>query len=88
MDTTEFDEIVLTMMRNFLKSLRSLIADPAFQKAATDAIPNVPFELLAQKIRACKSKPGFSGNILLWYFMENSSGPYGWADSGSYGCAG
>lgn len=57
------------MMRNFLKSLRSLIADPAFQKAATDAIPNVPFELLAQKIRACKSKLDFQETFcygILW----------------------
>ena len=46
-----------------------LIADPAFQKAATDAIPNVPFELLAQKIRACKSKLDFQETFcygILW----------------------
>jgi len=50
MDTTEFDEIRPYNDEELPQIFEELIADPAFQKAATDAIPNVPFELLAQKI--------------------------------------
>ena len=53
MATTEFDEIRPYNDEELPQIFEELIADPAFQKAATDAIPNVPFELLAQKIRAC-----------------------------------
>ena len=59
MATTEFDEIRPYNDEELPQIFEELIADPAFQKAATDAIPNVPFELLAQKIRACKSKLDF-----------------------------
>lgn len=59
MDTTEFDEIRPYNDEELPQIFEELIADPAFRKAATDAIPNVPFELLAQKIRACKSKLDF-----------------------------
>ena len=46
MDTTEFDEIRPYNDEELPQIFEELIADPAFQKAATDAIPNVPFELL------------------------------------------
>ena len=69
MNTTEFDEIRPYNDEELPQIFEELIADPAFQKAATDAIPNVPFELLAQKIRACKSKLDFQETFcygILW----------------------
>ena len=69
MATTEFDEIRPYNDEELPQIYEELIADPAFQKAATDAIPNVPFELLAQKIRACKSKLDFQETFcygILW----------------------
>ena len=69
MATTEFDEIRPYNDEELPQIFEELIADPAFQKAATDAIPNVPFELLAQKIRACKSKLDFQETCcygILW----------------------
>ena len=66
---TEFDEIRPYNDEELPQIFEELIADPAFQKAATDAIPNVPFELLAQKIRACKSKLDFQETFcygILW----------------------
>ena len=55
----EFDEIRPYHDEELPQIYEELIADPAFQKAATGAIPNVPFELLAQKMRACKTKLDF-----------------------------
>lgn len=49
MDLTEFNEIRPYNDEELPQIFEELIADPAFQKAATGAIPNVPFELLAQK---------------------------------------
>ena len=69
MATTEFDEIRPYNDEELPQIFEELIADPAFQKAATDAIPNVPFELLAQKRRACKSKLDFQETFcygILW----------------------
>ena len=69
MDLTEFNEIRSYNDEELPQIFEELIADPAFQKAATDAIPNVPFELLAQKIRACKSKLDFQETFcygILW----------------------
>ena len=69
MATTEFDEIRPYNDEELPQIFEELIADPAFQRAATDAIPNVPFELLAQKIRACKSKLDFQETFcygILW----------------------
>ena len=59
MDLTEFNEIRSYNDEELPQIFEELIADPAFQKAATGAIPNVPFELLAQKMRACKTKLDF-----------------------------
>lgn len=52
MNTTEFDEIRPYHDEELPRIFEELIADPAFQKAACTVIPNVPFEILAQKIRA------------------------------------
>ena len=74
MDTTEFDEIRPYNDEELPQIFEELISDPAFQKAATDAIPNVPFELLAQKIRACKGKLDFQETFcygILWKIAED-----------------
>ena len=81
MDLTEFNEIRPYNDEELPQIFEELIADPAFQKAATGAIPNVPFELLAQKMRAWCT---FSGGILLWHFVEDSGRSYRRADTGSY----
>lgn len=59
MDTTEFDEIRPYEDEELAAVFEELIADPAFQEAVAGVIPNVPFEVLAQKMRACKTKLEF-----------------------------
>ena len=73
MDTTEFDEIRPYNDEELPQIFEELIADPAFRKAATGAIPNVPFELLAQKMRACKTKLDFQEAFcygILWKIAQ------------------
>lgn len=74
MSIAEFDEIRPYNDEELPAIFEELIADPAFQKVATDVIPNVPFELLAQKMRACKSKLEFQKAFcygLLWNLAKN-----------------
>lgn len=74
MNTVEFDEIRPYNDDELPAIFEELIADPAFQKVATDVIPDVPFELLAQKMRACKSKLEFQKAFcygLLWNLAKN-----------------
>ncbi len=69
MDLTEFNEIRPYNDEELPQIFEELIADPAFQKAATGAIPNVPFELLAQKMRECRTKLDFQKTFcydILW----------------------
>ena len=54
MNTTEFDEIRPYNDEELPGVFEELIADPAFQKVVAGVIPDVPFEMLAQKMRACK----------------------------------
>ena len=73
MDLTEFNEIRPYNDEELPQIFEELIADPAFQKAATGAIPNVPFELLAQKMRTCKTKLDFQKAFcygILWKIAE------------------
>ncbi len=73
MDITEFNEIRPYYDEELPQILEELIADQAFQKAACSAIPNVPFELLAQKIRACKTKLDFQKTFcygILWKIAQ------------------
>lgn len=67
--TAEFDEIRPYNDEELPIVFEELIADPAFQKVAAGVIPDVPFELLAQKMRACKTKLEFQKAFcypLLW----------------------
>lgn len=69
MNTTEFDEIRPYYDEELPPIYEELIADPAFQKAVSGAIPQVPFPLLAQKMRACKTKLEFQKTFcygILW----------------------
>lgn len=69
MDTTEFDEIRPYNDEELPQIFEELIADPAFQKAACGTIPQVSFEQLAQRIRACQTKLEFQKTFcygILW----------------------
>lgn len=70
----EFDEIRPYNDEELPSIYEELIADPAFQRAASDAIPNVPFELLAQKMRTCKTKLEFQKTFcygILWKIAQD-----------------
>lgn len=74
MNTAEFDEIRPYNDEELPVVFEELIADPAFQKVATEVIPDVPFELLAQKMRSCKSKLEFQKTFcysLLWKLAKD-----------------
>ena len=58
-NASEFDEIRPYYDDELPVVFEELIADPAFQKVATAALPEVPFETLAQQIRGCKTKRDF-----------------------------
>lgn len=76
MNTTEFDEIRPYNDEELPQIFEELIADPAFQKAACSVIPDVPFEILAQKIRACKTKLDFQKTFcygILWNLSEKTT---------------
>ena len=69
MNTTEFDEIRPYNDEELSGVFEELIADPAFQKVVAGVIPDVPFEILAQKMRACRTKLEFQKTFcygLLW----------------------
>lgn len=73
MNTTEFDEIRPYNDEELPRIFEELIADPAFQKAACSVVPNVPFEILAQKMRACRTKLDFQKAFcydILWKLAE------------------
>lgn len=56
---TEFDEIRPYHDEELPQVFEELIADPAFVQVATAVFPEIPFEKLAQTIRACKTKQDF-----------------------------
>ena len=73
MDLTEFNEIRPYNDEELPQIFEELIADPAFQKVVAGVIPNVPFELLAQKMRACKTKREFQEAFcygILWKIAQ------------------
>lgn len=55
----EFDEIRPYHDEELPQIMEELIADPAFRQAATTVLPEVPFEAIAPKMRACKTKLEF-----------------------------
>jgi hypothetical protein len=58
-DLREFDEIRPYEDAELAPVFEELIADEAFRKAVSGIIPGVPFELLAAKMRSCKTKLDF-----------------------------
>lgn len=74
METTEFDEIRPYNDEELPAVFEELIADPAFREVVAGVIPDVPFEILAQKMRACKSKLEFQKAFcygLLWKLAKD-----------------
>ena len=55
----EFDEIRPYHDEELPAVYEELIADPAFRQVASSAFPSVPFEMLAAKMRSCKTKLEF-----------------------------
>ncbi len=56
---TEFDEIRPYNDDELPAIYEELIADPAFRQVVATVIPDVPFDVLVQKMRACKTKTDF-----------------------------
>ena len=52
----EFEEIRPYHDEELPQVFEELIADPAFQQVACAVMPGVPFEAIAQKMRASKTK--------------------------------
>lgn len=76
MDTTEFDEIRPYHDEELPQILEELIADPAFQHIMTSAFPDAPFEVLAKKMLACKTKRELQVTFaypLLWNLAKTFS---------------
>ena len=59
----EFDEIRPYHDEELPAIYEELIADPAFRQVAEAALPGIPFEALANQMRACKTKQEFQVNI-------------------------
>jgi hypothetical protein len=55
----DFDEIRPYDDAELPEIFEELIADPDFRRVMTIAIPGVPFEMIAHKMRSCKSKTDF-----------------------------
>lgn len=55
----EFDEIRPYYDEELLAVYDELIADPAFRQVVQLALPGIPFEMLAAKMRTCKTKLDF-----------------------------
>ena len=70
----EFDEIRPYYDEELPQVFEELIADPQFQHIATGAMPGIPFEVLAQGMRQCKTKSEFQRNFgykILWNIAKS-----------------
>ena len=76
--TTEFDEIRPYNSEELPQIYEELIADPAFQNAIAYAIPGVPFEAVANKMRSCKTslefQKAFSAEFLWGIAKKHTDG--------------
>ena len=63
MDTKEFDDIRPYNDEELPKAVEELIADPAFVKAVNTVLPHVPFDLIAAKMRSCKTTNEFQRSL-------------------------
>lgn len=87
MNITEFDEIRPYNDEELSGVFEELIADPAFQKVVAGVIPDVPFEMLAQRCVPVERNWNFR-KPLLRFAMETCRRLYGWYFIGSYGYSG
>ena len=72
----EFDEIRPYHDEELPGVYEELIADPAFRQVAMAAFPGVPFEMLAAKMRSCRTKLEFQkafGYVILKKIMQEAS---------------
>lgn len=72
----EFDEIRPYHDEELPQIYEELIADPAFRQVVAAVIPGVPFEMVARKMRACKSKLEFQKAFcydLLWKIAKDAA---------------
>ena len=72
----EFDEIRPYHDEELPQIFEELIADPAFRQAAATVMPDVPFDVVAQKMRACKTKLEFQKTFcygLLWKLAADTT---------------
>ena len=72
----EFDEIRPYHDEELPEVYEELIADPAFRQVASAAFPSVPFEMLAAKMRSCKTKLEFQkafGYAIMKDIMQKAS---------------
>ena len=75
--TTEFDEIRPYHNEELPQIFEELIADDEFRRVANAAIPGIPFEVLAEKMRQCKSAKEFQENFcygILWNIAKSCTG--------------
>jgi hypothetical protein len=79
----EFNEIRPYTPEELPAVYEELIADPAFRKVVETAMPGVPFDALAQKLRACRTNLDFQKAFfygLLWDLAHKA------ADSLTFDC--
>ncbi len=72
--TAEFDEIRPYRDEELPQVFEELIADAEFRKVACAAIPGVPFESLAEKMRQCKTTEEFQRTLcygILWNIAKS-----------------
>ena len=72
----EFDEIRPYHDEELPQIYEELIADPAFRQVVAAVIPGVPFDMIAGKMRACKSKLEFQKAFcydLLWKIAKDAT---------------
>ncbi len=72
----EFEEIRPYHDEELPQVFEELIADPDFQKVACAIMPGVPFEVIAERIRACKTKRTFQLNLcygIVDYIIQNTT---------------
>ncbi len=76
MNTTEFDEIRPYHDEELPQIYEELVADPGFRKAIEAALPQVPFDMFAQKMRMCRTKLDFQKAFcygFLWDIVKKHS---------------
>ena len=67
----EFEEIRPYHDEELPQVFEELIADPAFQQVACAVMPGVPFEAIAQKMRASKTKQELLNKQSAYTYVSN-----------------